>query len=66
MLFGGRYIVLLMGFFSIYTGLLYNDIFSIALPLSVSGWSYNANSTGYFDPQKHFTYPFGIDQVLLF
>jgi V-type H+-transporting ATPase subunit a len=59
----GRYIILLMGAFSVYTGFIYNDIFSKSLHLFRSGWNFpeaHGNETLVATSNGH-TYIFGLD-----
>lgn len=64
MIFYGRYIVLMMGTFSIYTGLLYCDAFSKELPWFKSMWEWESDGKS-LGPRatrvEGHTYPFGLD-----
>ncbi|TIA93107.1 hypothetical protein E3P99_00297 [Wallemia hederae] len=62
--FGGRYIILLMGAFSIYTGMLYNDMFSRSLHLFTSAFHFpdpEDGQTSVVGEQVRDPYAFGLD-----
>lgn len=72
MVYYGRYIALVMAVFSLYTGLIYNDVFSKSLTLFKSQWvwdvpeDYNGHQTVVArlrDEGEDYTYryPFGLD-----
>ncbi|KIW44780.1 uncharacterized protein PV06_03228 [Exophiala oligosperma] len=63
MAFYGRYIMLMMGIFSMFTGLIYNDVFSKAFTPFPSAWEYPEE--GRPEVTAHlkgsYRYPFGLD-----
>lgn len=63
MAFYGRYIMLMMGIFSMYTGLVYNDVFSKGFTPFDSAWEYPEEGrpevTGHL--KGSYRYPFGMD-----
>lgn len=59
MLYQGRYLLLLMSIFALYTGLLYNDIFGLSLNLWGSRYKFDGHGIGTFSVGN--TYEFGVD-----
>ncbi|KAL4312531.1 hypothetical protein GQ457_01G009450 [Hibiscus cannabinus] len=66
MIFGGRYVIMMMAIFSIYTGLLYNEFFSVPFELFAPS-AYGCRDPSCRDAttaglvKVRATYPFGVD-----
>lgn len=71
--FAGRYIILMMGLFSVHSGLIFNDMFGKSMNIFGSKWrsrydlnTVNNHHTFQMDPKDAFLndpYPFGIDPI---
>jgi len=61
MFFYGRYIILLMGAFAIFTGFLYNDVFSRSMHLFSSGWVWPHGAGTLTAQPTGRVYPVGLD-----
>nr|CAD2190035.1 unnamed protein product [Meloidogyne enterolobii] len=75
MFFSGRYVIFLMGLFSIYTGFIYNDVFSKSFNIFGTSWGATDEYHNYTDdPERMLVlpphiayssppYPFGVDPI---
>ncbi|KAH3759373.1 vacuolar proton ATPase 100-kDa subunit [Pelomyxa schiedti] len=61
MLFNGRYLLLFMALFSIFTGFIYNDVFGIGVNLCGTAWTCDENNWCTKDPDR--VYEFGVDSI---
>lgn len=59
--YAGRYLLLLMGLFAIYCGVLYNDAMAVPLHLFKSGWSFDGVDHNEPANQISHVYPVGVD-----
>ena len=70
----GRYMILMMGFFAVYAGLIYNDCFSLGLNLFGSRWEFYGQDTMEVEEgdvayqtaeygSNESVYPFGLDPM---
>ena len=63
MIFSARYILLLMSMFSLYAGLIYNDLFSKSIGLWRSMFRYDSTTGEAVLASAQYVYPFGIDPL---
>ncbi|KAF8822723.1 putative vacuolar proton translocating ATPase subunit [Cardiosporidium cionae] len=66
MLYDSRYLIVLMGFFSVFCGSLYNEFFGLGLSIFGTRWveipTPHSNSTiSHWNPSSGFPYPYGMD-----
>mmetsp|Transcript_25713 Transcript_25713/g.71847 ORF Transcript_25713/g.71847 Transcript_25713/m.71847 type:complete len:887 (+) Transcript_25713:113-2773(+) len=73
-LHAGRYMIVMMGFFAVYAGMIYNDCFSLGLNLFGSRWAFDGQDEGAVEendvaePTAQYgssesVYPFGLDPM---
>eukprot|EP00980_Cylindrotheca_fusiformis_P012579 scaffold3084_cov144-Cylindrotheca_fusiformis.AAC.27 len=73
-LHSGRYMIVMMGFFAVYAGLIYNDCFSLGLNLFGTRWQFENQDSGEVEegaiayPTAEYgsaesVYPFGLDPI---